>query len=167
MSCADSLRLVQGVLEVNEIKSMREELRKLREENALLKKELDLWKNDCELPVVGEYYTAPNELLQLHGWEFDGYAESMALCYDGTRWKTVSRVDGTEKQYLLSMFTAPYRDDGRESWIVFEFETYELHSLSKVHWNEFQWVRYLDTNDSIVVGINITTGRSRPPAPRR
>ena len=84
MSCADSLRLVQGVLEVNEIKSMREELRKLREENALLKKELDLWKNDCELPVVGEYYTAPNELLQLHGWEFDGYAESMALRYSMT-----------------------------------------------------------------------------------
>ena len=39
MSCADSLRLVQGVLDVNEIKSMWEELRKLREENALLKKE--------------------------------------------------------------------------------------------------------------------------------
>lgn len=157
MSCATALRVVQGVLELNEIANARKELQELREENRLLKKELDLWKNDCEVPVIGEYYTAPNELLQLHGWEFDHYAESIALRYEGTRWKTVSRVDGTKKQYFEYMFTAPYTyrcEDGRESWIVFEFETYELHSVSKVYWNDVQWIRYLDANDCIVVVDN-------------
>ena len=153
MACATALRIVQGVLEVNELANLRKELQKLREENRLLKEEVNLWKNDCEVPVMGEYYTAPNELLQLHGWEFDQYAESIALRYDGTRWKTVSRVDGTKKQYLEYVFTAPYEycEDGRKSWIVFEFETYELHSLTRVYWNDFQWIRYLDANDRIVV----------------
>ena len=154
MFCANALRIVQGVLDLNEIKAMREELTKLRDENTLLKNELHLWKNDCEVPKAGEYYTAPDELLLLHGWEFDDYAGVIALRYDGTRWKTVTRVDGTKKRYFEYIFTAPYTywDEGRESWIVFEFETYELHSLSIVHdWNDFDWIRYLDANDSVVV----------------
>ena len=154
MSCANALRVVQGVLEVNEMKSLREELRNLQNENKLLKEELNLWKNDCELPVVGNYYIAPNELLKWHGLDLDGYAEQIALRFDGTQSRTVSRVDGTKKHYLEYAFTAPFTyhdDDGRESWIVFHFQTYELHGLEKVLFNHFYWIRYVDANDTIVI----------------
>ena len=63
----------------------------IAERNALLaeikrlKDELQLWKGPGQLPVVGKYYTAPEEMIEQHGWEF---FQDFYLRYDKSFWKS-------------------------------------------------------------------------------
>lgn len=134
-----ALRVVMDWKEVNTIIA-------LRAENERLNKELKLWKGPTELPVQGRYYTAPEWLMEIHGWTF-GY--ETLLRYDASEWDSYTRVDKKTIHIYVHIFKAPYLDDGK--WITFRFETYELHNLLEVEWDAGynELVRYLDKDDEI------------------
>ena len=139
-----ALRVVLNVCECKQITA-------LKAENETLKQELQLWKAGKELPEVGKYYTATDELMEMHGWTF---SILIALRYDGTQWTTVNRTDGTSFKVFEHVFTAPekYDDDdtgSRTGWIKMCFETYELHQTSPVLWEECYpgTISFLDHND--------------------
>ena len=112
-------------------------------ENKRLKDELELWKGPTQLPVVGKYYTAPEEMIEQHGWEF---FQDFYLRYDKSFWKSYQGPNGMEETYV-HQFTAPFKDDN-DLWIKFFFETYELHQLLRVEWeNEYSGALYVDSND--------------------
>jgi hypothetical protein len=146
MSWSDALPIVL------EVKKIDEKLTSLKAEIESLKQELQLWKAGKEFPEAGKYYTAAFELLQIHGWEFFG--PTVALRCDGTRWRTMTRENGTTSAYFEHVFTAPHKYDnddtfGRTGWIKMGFETHELHQTSPVVWEDFHWIKYLDHNDNL------------------
>ena len=142
MSWSDALPIVL------EVKKIDDKLTSLKAENESLKQELQLWKAGKEFPEVGKYYTATDQLLEIHGWEFFGPA--VALRCDGTRWRTLTRDNGTTSAYFEHVFTAPFKyDDNDTCWVKLGFETHELHQMSFVVWEEFDYITYLDHNDNL------------------
>ena len=142
-----ALRIVLGVKELEAITALRNEL-------STLQNELTLWKGGKELPEVGKYYFADENILEIHGWSFE---EGVALRYEGTEEKNVTRPDGSTLKYLAHIFTAPYTYDAddhwhRTGWIKIGFETHELHQTSEVIWDEMAIsVLYLDHNNQQAV----------------
>lgn len=125
----------------------------LRDEISRLQSELAIWKGETELPHVGHYYFAPAELLRMHGWTF--LAETTALRFEGSSWRSIERHDGTKLQIYEHEFKIAYEygdDDvqGRTGFITFRFTTPDLHQLYQ---DEIQFfseeVRYLDDEDKV------------------
>ena len=144
-----ALRVVLNMREIEELTALREETNNLREE-------LKLWKNGKELPKIGKYYFADDNLLETHGWTFQ---EGIALRYEGTVERNVTNVYGNTCKYIEHIFTAPYEYDNeddfdRTGWIKIGFETHELHQTREVDWDDFapNDVLYLDSNDKQAYG---------------
>ena len=133
-------------------------MEQLRAENAALKDELKLWKGDTELPKIGSYYFADELLIEIHGCSFGDNSDCTPLRYEGTRWRSITRVDGSEAAFFEHVFTAPYTYDDddafdRSGWIKLGFETFNLHRISPVEWDA-DWnipLRYLSSDDTIEI----------------
>ena len=130
-----SLRVVLGVNELKELKDLRKKV-------ITLQNELKLWKGNTRLPEVGKYYFAEEKLMEDHGWTF---GDDDALRYEGTKEKNVTRCDGTTLTYVAHVFTAPYSCNN--VWVTFDFETYQLHQIWEVEWQNVTNVNYLDKHN--------------------